>query len=264
MKLNRLICIGVIALLLGIPGCSGKKDKSAGELRKEELRKSMFPEIKTVSIEPANPDSGSILRAQCELLQPEVNGVQYTYRWYVNKEEVDKETKKLLTPSYFKRGDQVYCDVVARQGKYPSKKVTSQKVTIANAPPKVNYVHVPPFQVPGQFKYTIDAQDPDEDLLSYKLLQPLDQDIDLDPETGVISWYIRELPRHPEATTEQVVSPEDESPSMASNSQPKEEAQKEKGLTPTVTISFEVSDSNGGTVVGSVTINLMKGREIPR
>jgi hypothetical protein len=129
------------------------------------------------------------------------------------------------------------------RGKTEAKPTDSDKVTIGNSPPIINLISIPPFDVPGEFRYNITAEDPDGDTLTYRLLEPLDRGIVIDRKSGVLKWYITEAPT---AEDNQGESTESDIPAIPGS----------------IKIVFEVSDSDDATAIGSIDINLAKGSEV--
>jgi len=243
--------------------CSKKEEKGGKQVQKQKVRPSIHPEITKVEIDPPAPTSSNFVRALPELKYGLPQYITFNYQWFVNDQPVPNGNKKLLDKQYFKKGDTVYCRVIATRGKLKSKVALSREIKISNSPPIINYSEVGSFNIPGEFRYTINATDPDGDLLTYRLLSPLNRGIVMDPRTGVIEWYIEEI------------SAEDEGRLIESESitQRKDEAYptREKKSTastvkpsPFVQIVFEVRDSDGAAATSSIHLNLKKGGEEPR
>lgn len=264
-----VVAVIVAAVLLIAVTFSCSKDDKKADAGKAAKPKSLpvKPEIAKVEIDPPEPTSSDFVRAVPVLTHPKMRFVNYTYRWFVNDEAVDDGDKKLLDKEQFKKGDTVYCVVKAVRGRYQSKEVESEEIEIANSPPVINLASVTGFQVPGEFTYRIDAEDPDGDALTYSLLEPQNREIFLDPETGDISWNITEQMREEfDKRNEPVDSAgsEDEESAPASTTEkrtappPKKEAKP----SPYVKITFKVTDADGLFTTASITINLLEGKEI--
>jgi hypothetical protein len=190
--------------------------------------------------------------------------VKYSYQWYVNDNAVPDGKTNILDRQYFKKGDAVYCRIKAVRGKIEAKPIDSDELNIGNSAPILNLLPVPSFDVPGEFRYTINAEDPDGDPLTYRLLAPLDQGIVLDRKTGVIKWYITEAPISQDKQGEPPApNPEDESASSSDERRPEPEADL-PAIPDSIQIIFEVSDSDDASVTGSIELNLAKGSEVPK
>jgi hypothetical protein len=266
-----VIAVIIAVTLLFAITFSCSKDEKKTDVKKAVEKKPLpvKPEIAKVEIDPPEPTSSDFVRAVPVLTHPKMRFVKYTYRWFVNNEAVVGGDKRLLDKEEFKKGDSVYCLVKAVRGNYQSEEVESEKIVIANAPPVINLTPIPAFEVPGEFSYRINAVDPDGDALDYTLLEPKNSDIFLDPETGTISWNITEQMREEFEKRGKPVSSgsseEEESASAPSTTERKERpepAEKEKKPTPYVKIVFQVTDADGLSTTASISINLLKGREI--
>ncbi|MCP5107966.1 MAG: hypothetical protein GY950_31545 [bacterium] len=261
--MKRVVITSLVVMLLVsfTFHCSKDEDKAAAKKVQKKKPLPLKPEIAKVEIDPAAPISTSFVRAVPVLKHARMRFVNYSYQWYVNDQEVPEGNRKLLDKKHFRKGDTIYCRVKAARGKYESEELDSEDVEIGNAPPTINVSTVSAFNVPGEFRYTIRATDPDEDGLSYRLLEPLDRGIALDANTGDILWYIDRVPEDLEAgESDSNTRPEDESGEVRKKPEPKP---KENKLSSFVKIVFEVSDTDGAAAVASINLNLAKGSEQP-
>lgn len=265
-RIGKLVVLTLIIFVLFSVTffCSKKEDKKGEkQVQKQKVRPSIHPEITKVEIDPPAPTSSNFIRALPEIKYGLPQYITFNYQWFVNDQPVSNGNKKLLEKKYFKKGDNVYCRVIATRGKLKSKVVLSREIKIANSPPIINYSEVGSFNVPGEFRYTINATDPDGDLLTYRLLAPLNRGIVIDPGTGVIEWYIDEVPAEDEGRAiepESISRPEDK----GSPTQKKESAASTVKPSPFVQIVFEVRDSDGAAATSSIHLNLKKGGEEPQ
>ena len=257
--MNRVGKLSIVFVLLSVTFfCSKSEDKKEEGMRKD--RPSIHPEITKVEIDPEAPTSSDFIRALPKLKYGQPRYVTFFYLWFVNGESVPDCNKKLLDKKYYKKGDTVYCRVRAERGKLKSKEVKSRKIKIGNSPPIINYSEIGRFEVPGEFRYTIDATDPDGDNLTYRLLEPLDRGIVIDAGTGIIQWYIDDIDEDQEGEPLALAENEDEDPAQKRSSKEATIQKKEK-LSPFVKIVFEVRDTDGAAVTSSIHINLKKGAE---
>lgn len=263
--MSRVGKLSIIFVLLSVTFfCSKSEDKKEERVRK--VRHSIHPEITKIEIDPEAPTSSDFIRALPKLKYGKPQYVTFFYSWFVNEEPVPDCNKRLLDRKYYKKGDTIYCRVKATRGKLKSKEITSRKIKIANSPPIVNYSRIGRFEIPGDFRYTIRARDPDGDRLTYRLLKPLDRGIVIDTGTGIIQWYIDEVPdvdENQEGGPEPTARPEgEEFPAQERTSEvPPNHSEKEKP-SHLVKIVFEVRDTDGAAVIFSIHLNLKEGTEV--
>ncbi|MEN8221944.1 MAG: hypothetical protein ABFR36_01690 [Acidobacteriota bacterium] len=131
---------------------------------------------------------------------------EYNYRWYVNDGEVSGENSATLSREYFREDDWVYCrvQIFDEEGTFPE--FVSKRVKIKGAVPVLTASKIDQFTVPGTFRYKINANMPETDdlepdfgdedeidpekALKFELISPLDKGIELDTQTGEITWNI--------------------------------------------------------------------------
>lgn len=245
--------------------CSKSENENQGNTPLKPPKRSLKPVLTVVNLDPAAPTALDFITANP--VREDIRGsalIKYQYRWYINGEQVPDSNRKVLKKGSLQKGDEVFCRVTARRGTFESTPLNSKKTTIANAAPVLNLAEVPAFQVPGRFEYTISAYDPDGDDLTYHLLEPQDQGIEIDPRLGRLTWDIDRIPDElqtiPENRSSKPSTAEDESAGSASL---EKEANNEPKLATVIKIIFEVRDADGGTVTGEIQLNLAKGTEIP-
>lgn len=262
---KRILGLCIITLILvsgaACSRCSSKKAQDGQTLTKKQPAEMLIPVITGVKLDPAEPVSTHNLRAVVTLQDRNLRGLKYSYRWFVNGDEVSNNSRALLENRFYKKGDRVYCEVTVLRGRYQSDPGQSDKVTIGNSRPIINLTPVQPFSVPGRFIYQINATDPDGDELSYHLVSPTHLGIHIQPETGEITWDIPELPRLDESVKNS--RPEDEHAPPV-NPIRKEAEQKEPEMGKEVKIIFEVRDNDGAVVASKIVLNLEQGGEVPQ
>ncbi len=254
----------VLTLLVFSLQCSKKKDKDKARENAQQKRKfSTIPVITKATIDPAEPAASHLIRVIPVLENAKMRNVTYTCKWFVEGDEIPGQDGKLLDKQYYEKGDRIYCEVTAIRGEHTSEPVESNNVTVSNSKPVINLNPVNPFAVPGRFIYTINASDPDGDRLTYRLLEPQGRGIQIDAETGEITWDIPALPKKENNT--QMPRSEDENPDSAGSpgKTEKNDAPKEQ-FNPSVTIVFEVRDTDDAVVTASITLNLNEGGEMPQ
>jgi hypothetical protein len=264
MKRNTIIAIIVIilAIILVIIFSWSKDSNKASRGRifiKEKPPLPVKPVITKVELVPAEPSSLDFIQAKPVLKDRDMLFVKYSYQWYVNDNPIGG-SDTVLDRKYFKKGDDVYCRIKAVRGKIEGEPVDSDEVTIRNSPPMANLLPIPDFDVPGEFSYTINADDPDGDSLTYRLLEPLDRGIIIDKKTGLIRWYITGAPAT-ENQDQPTPRPEDEN--NPGSKRPEPEEIDSTAIPPSIMIIFEISDGDD-SVQGSIELNLEKGSEIPK
>lgn len=179
--------------------------------------------IKNVSYNTENLSSDTDLTALPTLLDPSIEDMEYQFRWFVNNQEIPEVGDNILEKYLFKKNDWIYCLVKAVKEGRESATFRSDYIRVPNSPPVVTFAPIPKFAVPGIFSYQIQAVDIDQDELTYRILAPLDQGINIDAKKGLITWNIDKK--------------------MAENysSAP-------------VKITYEVSDTDGAKAYSTVTI----------
>lgn len=221
------------------------------------------PEIREVQLTPSDPTSQDIIHAQPVLKHPDMKFVKYSYQWYVNGNTVSDTRGNSLDNKHFKKDDEVYCRIKAVRGKIAAEPIDSDEINIGNSPPFLKLMPVPPFDIPGEFRYTINAQDPDDDPLTYRLLAPQDRGVVIDRKTGVIRCFIDAAA----ADTQDEPAPQPEDEDVSSSGQSKPDPDSTLPAAPnTIHIAFEVSDSDGASVTGSIELSLSRGMgsEVPK
>jgi hypothetical protein len=276
-KLFRLA--GIVLVLTAVlfsfhcTRCSTKQERDTGDFTPvKKPVSSPEPVIAEVKLDPPQPTSADFIRAMPVLEDTGMTHVKYTYHWYVNGRRVPGNNKRLLARQSYKKGDKVYCRVTASRGIHEAKPLNSKRVTIQNAKPFLKLSAVTPFKIPGRFRYTLDAEDPDGDPLTYRLVAPLGLGITLDPETGEMTWDIPEIPKNePVVSRTQTGGSADEEAGSRENPERKPGAKQPETagprLSPIVRLIFEVTDPDGAAARGSIDLHLSKeglGKEIPR
>lgn len=223
-----LVALIVVLIYIG-------KSKSKYQGLNEEAVEALVPQLTQVVIEPAEAYSVDSIRAMAVLKKP-VNHITYQYQWYVNGESIPQVDMNILESKYFRKGDKIHCEVVAKAGQYESDKVASPAIQIKNSKPVIQLKGVESFKVPGLFQYQINATDPDGDALVYRLVAPLDRGITVNSVSGLLEWNI------PAFTP----SAENEGNVVGEN----------------VCITFEAKDPDGESVTASITLNLSIGSEM--
>jgi hypothetical protein len=261
-----ILVIGIIVVLIAvIHFFTGKKEKTDRYQVKPRETRTLEPIIAKVEIEPPEPTSIDDIKANAMLKDPTMKYVKFQYQWFVNGERVPGIEDPYLEKQHYKRGDIVYCRVKATRGIYESKIVKSQEVKIKNSMPLI--ISKPWGNVkPGdRFQYSINAQDPDGDTLTYRLVSPLDLGIKVDPKTGDIRWNIPQPePIAIDSDIEWKESRPGEGYDESAISKAPPVVKRQKELPNIVKIVFEVRDTEGATAVSSIKLDFTERAGKPR
>jgi hypothetical protein len=180
--------------------------------------------LSAVELSPANPVASTDLNARPVVAEPAPEGVDFQYRWFVNDKLVTNAETADLSCANFSKKQWVYCEARAITGERESEWLFSKRVRIANTPPQLSAAEPGEVSVPGEFTYQIAASDPDKDPLTYELVSPLDEGIELDARTGLLTWKI--------------------------------DGETVQRLGQQIEIKFAVSDDDAGKTSGSITLDL--------
>lgn len=260
-----VVTVAVVVLLSVTFFCSEKKEKTDQYRGMPKKSRSPEPVITKVEFQPSAPTSTDIIQVVPALADPaRMKLVRFSYQWFVNGKIIAEQEDQQLEKQYYKKGDEVYCRVKATMGIHDSKVVKSKEIEVKNSGPIIHAQEIDKVQIPGRFSYTINAEDPDGDPLTYRLVSPLELGIQLNPETGEIVWDIPDIPG-PEPSDNNsaaIVEGEENIPrgdqkDAASKDTPGEK--KPAPLPPVLKIEFEVQDSDGANVVSSIQLDLRPG-----
>jgi hypothetical protein len=145
------------------------------------------PRLMEVILDPAEEVAhGDSIAASARGGDPDGDPVDFEYRWAVNG-RWQRGGERSFSTEGLKRGDRVRVQVVASDGDEKSEPVESAEVLVANAPPQI--VSSPPGRLAeGEFRYQLEAEDPDGDrTLRYRLLEG-PSGMAVDPVSGVVRW----------------------------------------------------------------------------
>ncbi|HNX98632.1 MAG TPA: cadherin repeat domain-containing protein [Candidatus Aminicenantes bacterium] len=193
----------VLALSFLFTACGDRAGKSARGEQTEERPAGLPSTVATmpgdasapfrvqeIRLTPENPTIATPVDADpvCTGSMPE--GIVFAYQWIVNNEVVAAATGPTLDPQHFRKKAWVSCRVVPSWPGGKGEECRSPYLRIANAEPQLQPAPSAPFEAPGKFQYQIQATDPDGDELTYQLLSPQGQGIEVDAKTGLLSWSI--------------------------------------------------------------------------
>lgn len=143
-----------------------------------------LPEIVSIKLSPSSPKRGDAIKA--EVLTRDNNAASIAYQWSMNG-EILPETSDTLSGE-FKRGDKIYLTANTFNGKDKGMPVTVL-THIFNAAPIITSTIKDAKFSENVFTYQIKAEDRDNDMLTYFLLDWPDY-MTIDPKTGLIQWAV--------------------------------------------------------------------------
>jgi len=269
IKNNHIFKVMIIAMFMALLGitffCSKEKKETEQYQVKPRKTQSMEPVIVKIEFEPPEPTSSDDIKANTTLEDPRMKPVKFQYQWFVNGEILSGIEGPHLEKQHYKKNDKVYCRVQAKRGIYESKVMKSKEIKIKNSIPRITLAPWEDVRLGGRFHYTIQARDPDDDPLTYRLVSPLDLGIKLDPNTGEIRWNTRDIPRpEPAEINRDTGRRSGEGLDESEISKASTGVKRRKQPPSIVKIVFEVSDPDGGTAVSSIRLDLTGEGGMPR
>ncbi|MEE2752063.1 MAG: hypothetical protein VX519_11595 [Myxococcota bacterium] len=121
------------------------------------------PVVESLSISPADPVEGDILRVESAVVDPDGEDegfVEVHYRWLVDEEEVG-EDQDILGSAYFDEGQSVQVEVWGTDGLVTGEAVRSEAVVAGNTPPTAPVVTLESTATGLECAVFIDSEDPD-------------------------------------------------------------------------------------------------------
>ncbi|MFQ5900460.1 MAG: putative Ig domain-containing protein [Thermodesulfobacteriota bacterium] len=145
------------------------------------------PLVKDAWILPGYPVRGSVLTANSKGYDVDGDEVEFSFEWYLNDRIIQKGESSSFSEQ-FVRGDKVTVKFIPHDGEIAGNPL-SREVTIKNSPPVVETSLFNTVIKDGVYYADVNAVDPDEDRLVYKL-QDAPQGMSIDEDTGKITWKI--------------------------------------------------------------------------
>jgi hypothetical protein len=133
---------------------------------------------------------GQTINARAGAVDPDGDPVDFEYTWYVNGERRD-DKGALFATDKLKHGDSVYAEVRATDGNTWTDPQRTAMVTIGNAHPEITSTP-PGFREDGEFRYKIEAVDPDGDKRLRYALEKGPDGMTIDDISGVAVWRPRD------------------------------------------------------------------------
>jgi hypothetical protein len=152
------------AILLILSGCLSRGDSDS----RTSSPINHPPVVKLVSILPSPLTLSGPLTIQVEAQDPDLNTIEFRYRWLVNGNVLTGQTRETLPPELLKRGDQVIVEVTPFDGMVEGAPFRSASVPVMNTAPILSHlsVDIDHEAQGGRLLAKVDVVDPDSDPVS--------------------------------------------------------------------------------------------------
>ena len=126
------------------------------------------PVVDSLTVSPSEPDTSTALSAYAVTSDPNGDDVTLTWAWTGNGTELVSETSSQLTSDNFAKGDVITVTATPNDGWIDGEPVTSDPVTIGNAPPIISGLSASPGEIYTNTDVTciVTTEDPDDDTVS--------------------------------------------------------------------------------------------------
>ncbi|MEN8262081.1 MAG: cadherin repeat domain-containing protein [Nitrospirota bacterium] len=159
-----------------------KKDEQ--EFMSNEITiKNSPPAIADAKLSPRIPRVDSVLQINVKARDADNDIVSYSYEWALNGNFAGEENYLEAT---LKRGDKISISITPYDGDESGKQLVL-KSSVYNSLPV--FSESSPSFTGDTYEYHVSASDPDNDLLTYSLLESPDG-MTIDPSSGVIKWKV--------------------------------------------------------------------------
>jgi len=127
------------------------------------------PEIFSASITPDKPTGEPPLIVRYSASNTEGDGVNLVFRWHVDTGIAQEGPSDTLDPGWFKKGANVYVEIMPSDSRGAGKTFKTEPVTIGNLPPVVSSISLKPIDPPvgAVLTATPMGTDPDGDDIAY-------------------------------------------------------------------------------------------------
>jgi hypothetical protein len=128
------------------------------------------PQISSVTLEPNDPQPGTVVRALAHASDPDGDSVQIRYEWRIAGSRVSGARERLLVVPELPKDENRVVDAIASDGRAESEPVSAQ-VRVGNRPPAVTDVRFDPSDdlKPGQTLIAVaEGMDPDDDQIDFR------------------------------------------------------------------------------------------------
>lgn len=152
------------------------------------MKKNFPPAMELVRLSPKIVFPGTMVKGEAQASDKDGDEVKLTYEWKRNGVIVQGAVSDELDTKAFKKGDMITLYVTPFDEKEKGKTMRSVTIIINNRPPEIT--SFPPVSTSnGRYVYEVKAVDPDNDKLSYSLVDA-PPSMTIDPEKGVIQWDV--------------------------------------------------------------------------
>jgi hypothetical protein len=163
---------------------AGKREASA-----ETVIHNSPPEVLSVVGKSANLSRGVDFEVEPRAIDADGDPVEFGYTWLVNDRELIGEDGPVLSGDSFVRGDIVKLVVIPMDDEEEGEPFSQGlEFEVDNAPPR--FVSMPTSTFTAEeYRYQVQAEDPDGDEISYKL-DAGPEGMTIDPASGLVLWSI--------------------------------------------------------------------------
>jgi hypothetical protein len=156
--------LALSAILLILSGCLSRGDNDSRTSGSDNHP----PVVKLIAILPSPLTLSGPLATQVEAQDPDLNTVEFRYRWMVNGTVITGQTRESFPPELLKRGDQVMVEVTPFDGMIEGAPLRSSPVSVVNTAPIMSDVGIDfDHQAQGRrLLAKVNAVDPDNDPVS--------------------------------------------------------------------------------------------------
>jgi hypothetical protein len=144
------------------------------------------PEVLDTQMKLIVEGSRRYLESTPEAKDLDQDEVTFTYKWYVNGEPNAFVSENRLEIGDIRKGDLIKLEILPNDGTVDGPVYATLESPVPGSPP--NIVSQPPTSFRStEFVYQVKAQDPDDDLLTYRLEKP-PEGAAIDAGTGMLTW----------------------------------------------------------------------------
>lgn len=143
------------------------------------------PRVSGAELSNLSPGKGGTLVATASAQDPDGDAIRLIFRWRIDGKVVQEGENPELRLSTAKKGEEVYCEVIPKDGEATGPTLATPIVTVRNSPPIVRSAPPSGAGPGGVFSYRLVAEDPDGDSLGFAMTEsPLGASF----EGGTFRW----------------------------------------------------------------------------